>query len=186
VPRNQDTATARASAPDERGRLSRFLTKPPPPGSAPAPARARTAAELKDDYLYANDKERVIGLIMAPVAAAIAFALVGHQLANNPAQYLLSGAVNPRYTPTTLSYELLGMLLALSVGMLALAFFRRRLYLGMVFALYGIGVFNLHWWGFGFPFVMIGAWYLVTSYRATKALKEAGISPKSVGRKSVR
>ena len=43
----------------------------------------------------------------------------------------------------------------------------------MLTALYGLAVFNLHWWGFGVPFVLVGAWYLVRAYRAQRALKEA-------------
>ena len=40
-------------------------------------------------------------------------------------------------------------------------------------ALYGLAIFNLHWWGFGVPFVLVGAWYLVRAYRAQRDLKEA-------------
>ena len=40
-------------------------------------------------------------------------------------------------------------------------------------ALYGLSVFNLHYWGFGLPFIMAGAWYLVRSYRLSEKLKFA-------------
>ena len=57
--------------------------------------------------------------------------------------------------------------------MLAFAWFRKRLYLGMVIALYGLAVFNLHYWGFGIPFVMAGAWLLVRAYRLQRDLRVA-------------
>jgi len=50
---------------------------------------------------------------------------------------------------------------------------RKRLFLGIVLALYGLAVFNLHWWGFGIPFVMGGAWLLVRTYRLQRDLKDA-------------
>ncbi len=66
------------------------------------------------------------------------------------------------------------MLLGLSALMLAMAWLRKRLFLGIVTALYGLAIFNLHYWGFGVPFVMIGAWLLVRSYRLQRSLREAG------------
>jgi hypothetical protein len=45
-------------------------------------------------------------------------------------------------------------------------------------ALYGLAVFNLRYWGFGVPFVMVGAWYLVRAYRLQQELKRtAGDTP---------
>ena len=35
-------------------------------------------------------------------------------------------------------------------------------------ALYGLSIFNLHYWGFGLPFIMVGAWYLVRAYRLSR------------------
>ena len=53
-------------------------------------------------------------------------------------------------------------------------------------ALYGLAVFNLHYWGFGIPFILAGAWYLVRAYRLQRDLKEAtgdvpGTRPGPVG-----
>ena len=45
--------------------------------------------------------------------------------------------------------------------------------MGIVTSLYGLAIFNLHYWGFGVPFVMVGAWYLVRTYRLHRKLKEA-------------
>ena len=45
--------------------------------------------------------------------------------------------------------------------------------MGIALCLYGLAVFNLHYWGFGVPFLMAGAWYLVRAYRLQQELKRA-------------
>jgi hypothetical protein len=40
-------------------------------------------------------------------------------------------------------------------------------------ALYGLAIFNLHYWGFGIPYILAGAWLLIQSYRLQRDLKEA-------------
>src|SRR5665213_2930437 len=60
-----------------------------------------------------------------------------------------------------------------AVIMLGSAWFRKRLFLGIACALYGLSVFNLHYWGFGVPFLLIGSWYLVRAYRFQQKLKLA-------------
>ena len=51
---------------------------------------------------------------------------------------------------------------------------RRNLWsLGVACALYGLSIFNLHYWGFGVPFLLIGSWYLVRAYRLGQRLKRA-------------
>jgi len=64
-------------------------------------------------------------------------------------------------------------LFGLALIALACAWFRKRLFLGIVLALYGLSVFNLHYWGFGVPFLLIGSWYLVRAYRIQQKLKLA-------------
>jgi len=67
--------------------------------------------------------------------------------------------------------------------MLVLALMRKRLFLGIVMALYGLGIFNLHYWGFGVPFLLFGAWYLVRAYRLQQSLKLAtGDDPRGATR----
>jgi hypothetical protein len=61
----------------------------------------------------------------------------------------------------------------MSVLMLVTAMLRKRMFLGIFAALYGLAIFNLHYWGFGVPFVMVGAWLLVRSYRLQRELREA-------------
>ena len=53
--------------------------------------------------------------------------------------------------------------------------------LGIVLALYGLSVFNLHYWGFGVPFLLIGSWYLVRTYRISQRLKLAKSGETSAG-----
>lgn len=129
--------------------------------------------ELHDEMKRADDKERAIGLIAAPVAAAIAFLVTASLVTNDPAQHLASGAINPRYVNVSLYHDVNLVLLALSVVMLAGAWFRKRLFIGIALALYGLAIFNLHFWGFGVPFLMAGAWYLVRAYRAQRAWRQA-------------
>jgi hypothetical protein len=58
--------------------------------------------------------------------------------------------------------------------MLATAWLRKRFYLGVVLALFGLGIFNLHFWGFGVPFLLAGSWLLVRAWRLQQKLKLAG------------
>jgi hypothetical protein len=96
-----------------------------------------------------------------------------HQLANNPAARLASGRPNPAHVSTALAHELELVLIALAVVILVTSLVRRRLYTGIATALYGLAIFNLHWWGFGIPFVLVGSWFLVRAYRAQQAYKTA-------------
>lgn len=143
-----------AGAPTLGQRLAQRTLKPAPeaPPAAP-PSRA------------ADDRERLVGLIAAPLAAAIGFLVVSALVGNDP-------ATGPRHVSVSLYEEVLVALLALAVAMLAGALLRKRLALGMVTALYGLAIFNLHYWGFGLPFVMAGAWLLVRAYRRHRANTE--------------
>ncbi len=122
-----------------------------------------SAQELEALIARADDKERAIGLAAAPFAALIAILVAGSQI--NHALSL--------HQSTSTYYTLLVVLAAMSVLMLVTAWLRKRLVLGIVMAMYGLGVFNLRYWGFGIPFIMAGAWYLVRSYRLQQRLKMA-------------
>ncbi len=89
------------------------------------------------------------------------------------AEHLKNGTLNPKYVNPSIYHELTLVLLVLAVLMLGLAYYRKRLFLGIVMALYGLGIFNLHYWGFGIPYILAGAWLLVRSYRLQRDLKEA-------------
>jgi hypothetical protein len=98
-------------------------------------------------------------------------------IANDPSALLKNGQVNRLHVSLSLYHDLGGVLLGLSVLMLVVAMLRKRLYLGIVMALYGLAVFNLHYWGFGVPFIMGGAWLLVRAYRLQRDLNEATGEP---------
>ena len=132
-----------------------------------------TPEELAAAVRTADDKERLIGLLAAPLAAGIGLVVISALIANDPPQRLKSGRVNPAYVSVGLYHEVLIVLLALALGMLVAALLRKRLFMGLTMALYGLAVFNLHYWGFGIPFLIAGAWYLVRSYRLQRALREA-------------
>jgi hypothetical protein len=167
------------------GSLSNMLLKPAVAAESatgedrPKAPEPTTLAELEAAVKQADDKERLIGLIAAPVAAAIVFLVTSALVHNDPAHYLRSGALNPHWTNPS-DYTELGLLtLALALVMLGGAWFRKRLVIGIASALYGLSYFNLHYWGFGVPYIMIGSWYLVRAYRLSQKLKlaRAGITP---------
>ena len=174
MPKGYDSSGGADPNESLRDRMSRWFLKPVDPSAPHAPvAEPLSLEELQEEQRYANDKERMIGLVVAPIAALLSFILTNADIRNDPVQYLKGGALNPKYTPLSTYHELLLVLLALSLLMLAMAWFRKRLFLGMIVALYGLALFNLHWWGFGVPFIMVGAWYLVRAYRTQRAVKEA-------------
>ena len=143
------------------------------------PGEPQSVEQLQSAVRSADDKERLIGLIAAPWAAGIGILVGSELIAHDPPARLSDGLVNPLHVNVGLYHEVLAALVVLSVVMLVTAMLRKRLYLGIVMALYGLTVFNLHYWGFGVPFVMVGAWYLVRSYRLQRSLREAtGGSPR--------
>ena len=154
-------------------RLQERFLNPPKPGANDGWEIPTDVAELEQANRQANDKERLVGAFGAPLAAAIAILVIRTLVHNDPAHYLKNGQVNPQYTSVSLYSELLIVLLALSLAILASSMWRKRLLMGMSFALYGLAIFNLHYWGFGIPFLLAGAWLLVRSYRLSHGLKEA-------------
>src|SRR6202042_3571511 len=109
---------------------------------------------------FASDKERLIGLLAAPFAAAIGFVIGSVLISHDPAALLANGSVNKLHVSVSLYDEAMWALVLLGVVMLICAYFRKRLYLAIVMALYGLTVFNLHYWGFGVPYILAGAWLL--------------------------
>ncbi len=151
-------------------RLRAMLLQPAEGRTATDAARAATATSDVD-------KERLIGLIAAPWAAAISILIVAALVGHDPSAHLASGAPNPAHVGVSHYYEALAALVALSIAMLASAWFRRRLFLGIVMALYGLTVFNLHYWGFAVPYLLCAGWLVVRGYRAhqdERAASEAG------------
>jgi hypothetical protein len=144
-------------------RFQNLIVKPDESGPSSKESDNRTVEELEAENLRASDKERALGLIAAPIAALIGIIIAGNQIDN---------AINHNQS-TAVYHDLLWILVLMSVLMLVTAWLRKRMFLGMVTALYGLAVFNLKYWGFGVPFVMIGAYLLVRSYRLSQALKLA-------------
>lgn len=132
-----------------------------------------TVPEIEAAIRRADDKERLIGLLAAPVAAAIGLLVTANLVANDPKALLANGQVNHLHANPSLYVELGLVTMALALVMLVTAWFRKRLILGIATALYGLSIFNLHYWGFGVPFILIGAWYLVRAYRLQGRLKAA-------------
>jgi hypothetical protein len=143
--------------------------------SAPAEGPT-TIPEIEEAIRRADDKERLVGLLAAPIAAAIGLIVTSAQIAHDPAATLANGQLNRLHTNPSTYVEFGLIAMALALGMLGAAWFRKRLIMGITAALYGLSIFNLHWWGFGLPFIMIGAWYLVRAYRLQNKLKMAKAS----------
>jgi len=158
-------------------RLRNLVLKPPEPGTVSmdkAAGRQSPVEELEAAVRSANDKERLIGLVAAPLAAAIGILVVSALIVNDPPARLKSGQVDTLHVSLSLYYDLGAVILGLAVLMLVTAMWRKRLYLGIVTALYGLAIFNLHYWGFGIPFILLSAWLLVRAYRLQRDLRAAG------------
>ena len=112
-----------------------------------------------------NDKERAIGLVVAPVAAIVGLLISSASIDNARSHGQSVGVYE----------ELTYVLLGLAVLILVSSLLRKRLFQGITIALFGVAVFQLKYSyvGFAAPFVLVGAWYLVRSYRLQQALKRA-------------
>jgi hypothetical protein len=157
-------------------RLRDALVKPVEPGVASKskdPETPRSVEELEEAVRTADDKERLTGLLLAPVAAAIGLLVTAALISDDPPALLKNGTVNRLHVNPSLYHELELVVLALAALMLVMALLRKRLFLGMAMALYGLAIFNLHYWGFGIPYILAGAWLLVRSYRLQRELREA-------------
>ena len=136
------------------------------PAKEPGPT---TVDELEEAVKRANDNERLIGLLAAPLAGMVGLLVTGSLLANDPKSYSSVYHV--------LSLTLLVLALAHAGGGLV----PQAAYLGVAMALYGLSIFNLHFWGFGIPFLLFGSWYLVRAYRLQQKLKVAREAARVVG-----
>jgi fatty acid desaturase len=94
-------------------------------------------------------------------------------VSDDPAARLADGDANPLHVPVSRYQEALVALLVLAVVMLVTALIRRRLFVGIAMALYGLALFNLHYFGFAIPYLLGGAWFLVHAYREHKASLDA-------------
>jgi hypothetical protein len=155
-------------------RLRSAFLKPVEPGAVEeAPVTPRSVEELEEDIRVADDTERLLGLVAAPMAAALGILIINLLISHDPGPYLKGGLVNPQHVSVSLYHSLTLVLLGLAVLMLVMGWLRKRLFLGIVMSLYGLAVFNLHYWGFGIPFILGGAWLLVRAYRVQRELRVA-------------
>jgi hypothetical protein len=128
--------------------------------TVPAVEKPRTVDELEEAVRHADDTERLIGLIAAPLVAAVGLVVVSNQISRDPSH-------------TSVYHGLELMFLVMAMLLMAAAWFRKRLFMGILLALIGLAIFNLHYWELGIPFLLGGSWYLVRAYRAQRALKDA-------------
>jgi hypothetical protein len=142
-----------------------FVQPDDDPDQAKAATDDRTVEELEDEIQTSTDKERAIGLVVAPVAA-----IVGLVISSASINYAKS------HNQSTGVYDKLTyVLLGLAVLILVTSLMRKRMFQGITIALFGLAVFQLKYSyvGFAAPFILVGAWYLVRAYRLQQALKLA-------------
>ena len=171
MPRNTDVDDSGGDQPKLSffERLRYTMVKPDDSGKVKDDEPELSREELEATIARADDKERNIGLVAAPVGAIVAL-FVSADLIHHAQQ---TGQSTSTYQ--TLTFVLLGM----AVLLLVTSWLRKRFFIGVVMALFGLGIFNLHYWGFGLPFLMAGAWYLVRAWRLQSKLKLAGGGSKS-------
>ncbi len=141
------------------------LVRPDDDSSDHPPADTRTAEEIRDELQRSDDKERLIGLVAAPIAA-----MVGLLISTASIDYARTHHQNV-HVYEELTYVLLGL-----AGLILVAsLMRKRLFQGITLALFGLAVFQLHYTyvGFAAPFILAGAWYMVRAYRLQQALRRA-------------
>ena len=165
MPRNTDVDDSGGDQPKLTflERLRYTIVKPDDSGKVDDDEPELSREELEATIARADDKERNIGLVAAPLGAIIAL-VISSDLIHHAQQTGQSTSVYQ-----TLTY----VLLAMAALMLVASWLRKRLILGIVMALFGLGIFNLHYWGFGVPFLLGGAWLLVHAYRAHQAVRQA-------------
>jgi hypothetical protein len=160
------------------GTVSNFALKPAvaaesATGNRPKDEGPTTVPEIEAAIKRADDKERLIGLLAAPVAAGIGLITMTALINDNPKVRYANGQLNPHHGNPHTFVEFGLIAIGLAVVMLAASWFRKRVVIGFASALYGISLFNLHYWGFGVPFILIGSFYLVRAYRLSEKLKRA-------------
>ena len=139
------------------GGISNFMLKPATADRASGKKASggegpTTIPEIEAAIKRADDKERLIGLLAAPVAAAIGLLVTARLMAHDPSARQ-TGRSTSHVSPS-LYVELGAVTMALALLMLVMAWFRKRTFLGIAMALYGLSIFNLHYWGFGLPFII--------------------------------
>ena len=150
-------------------RLKYAMVKPDDSEPKSVATDDRSAAELDATIKTADDRERAVGLIAAPISALVSFLVIGADISKNS-----SVTTAPKnFVPASTYHWVLLVFIGLAAIMLASAWWRKRMVLAITLALYGVGLFQLGWLGFAVPFVLAGAWYLVRAFRLQQAFKKA-------------
>ncbi len=144
-------------------RLKYTIVQPDDDADGKAPTDDRTVEELDETIRRSDDRERAIGLVAAPLGAIVAI-LIGSATIDH---------AKATHQSVNIYDELTFVMLGMSVLILVTSLLRKRLFQGITMALFGLAAFNLRFWGFGVPFLLAGAWYLVRAYRLQQALKRA-------------
>jgi hypothetical protein len=141
------------------------MVRPDDSPDDPSPADDRSTDEIQGEIQRSNEKERLIGLVVAPIAAIVGLLITSASIDNARSHGQSVGVYE----------ELTYVLLGLAVLILVSSLLRKRLFQGITIALFGVAIFQLKYSyiGFAAPFVLVGAWYLVRSYRLQTALKNA-------------
>jgi hypothetical protein len=144
-------------------RIKYTMVKPDDDASVKEVAPDRDLEVVQAEIRRSNDKERAIGLVVAPIAA-----IVGIAISTASLSYAKS-----HHESLTVYKELTYVLLVLAVLILVSSLLRKRMFQGITVALFGLAVFQLKYTyvGFAAPFILVGAWYLVRSYRLQQELK---------------
>jgi hypothetical protein len=157
-------------------RLRDSLVKPVEP-ARPSQATGgdgpRSVEELEAAVKSADDRERLVGFAAAPLAAIITIVVTANLIADDPAARRKNGTLNPAHVSVSLYHELAVVLVVLTVLILVTAMLRKRLFLGLAMAMFGLAIFDLHGWGFGIPYILGGSWFLVRAYRLQRELRDA-------------
>lgn len=168
MPTNQDTLSRRDAdmpAMTRWERLKYAAVRPDEESDGTGPAHGRSVDAIQADVRRANDKERIIGLVAAPVAAVVGLSISAASL----------NYARAHHESLVVYDELTYVLLGLATLILVTSLLRKRLFQGLALALFGVAVFQLHYTyvGFAAPFALAGAWYLIRSYRLQRELKDA-------------
>jgi hypothetical protein len=165
-------------------RLRDSLVKPVEPSrTSKAPGGPQSVEELEAAVRSADDRERLVGFVAAPLAAIITIVVTANLIADDPAARRRNGSLNPAHVSVSLYHELAVVLVVLTVLILLMAMLRKRLFLGIAMAMFGLAIFDLHGWGFGIPYILGGSWFFVRAYRLQRELREAtgGAPSRSAG-----
>jgi len=149
-------------------RIKYTMVRPDDDPKEPKEQEIRPVAEIEADISRSDDKERVIGLVAAPIAA-----IVGLVISSASVSYAKT------HNESVSVYEKLTyVLLGLAILILLTSWLRKRLFQGITLALFGLAIFQLHYTyvGFAAPFLLAGAWYLVRAWRLQQELKRAEIA----------